>query len=71
MSVGTVFETNERLICHDGRLFLFRDIYVNETLYGCQYAVRDKSDLLIWHDCAEGAAFEDVQPLVVVDLAIR
>jgi len=59
---------HERAYVHEGALFLFRDIVVNDRTIGVQYATpkaNSRGDIeMEWLGCREGAAFAEVQPFI-------
>lgn len=48
----------------DGAVYLIRDV---GPRMGCEYAVRGDDDVVEWKPCAEGVAFTDIEPLVIVN----
>lgn len=50
---------------HDGNVYLVRDVWrspLNAGLNRCEYATKDEAGNQIWHECAEGVLFADIQP---------
>lgn len=53
----------------DGGVYLVRDVWFRpkprqcaHTFIRCEYATKDEAGNQVWHECAEGVLFADIQP---------